>query len=138
MENEMIQIPKDISEVNADLCRRVFVEICGGGSSSPRFGVLNQATFAFRLTDIWSNMDIYFNPFLNIQDTKLCDPWLVENKLCITSYYPKRTGKDFRIMWHFKIRDDFLRDLIGWCDDVSEPFARMCAILKAYNKITGG
>ena len=136
-----IPIPSTIEDVTAELCREVFEKICGGEISDPYIDKPLQEE-----AEIWrfsgnSNREPmilatrlscfpFFNPFTRIQDTILCMPWVVENKLewNIFSHII-----DCKVIWGVDIWHD--GDVICSASAETEEMARMVAIIKAYNKI---
>jgi hypothetical protein len=121
------KIPKTIEDVTPELCRRVFTEICGGeikGSPS-QFGT------AWIFPNGISKIDYFFNPFVDIRDTKLCDSWIFKNELVLDiTLYPYKTQYVHRIGYPMAV--------LTWkftTIEQDEAFGRMCVILKAYNKL---
>lgn len=128
-------IPKTISDVTPELCRRVFTDICGGKVIEGCFinGIYHDEKNVWEFSSGKRCLDSDFNPFLNIQDTKLCDPWLVGNKLLMHCLFRYCFGKPW---WGFIYPADGDWDVEYFSE--TEEMARMCAILKAYNKMMGG
>ena len=133
---KMIPIPSSIADVTPPLCRRVFVEVLGGLIYHEK-GELKGSRFVFCLGDVWSTMDHHFNPFENIQDTKLLEKaFLDKHQDCDM----RVTVSPWRCFAGIYREDGGAYDVPGKCDvrhkkwDM-EPFARACAVLMAYNKL---
>lgn len=115
-------IPKSIEDVAPELRRNIFTEICGG---TIRNGIGHLDGKYYITGDQFIHHD-EFNPFVRIQDTKLCDPWVVGNEITIIIRWNKRGFDITAIRYGFTVGHEFSR---------SESFARMVAILKAWNKL---
>ncbi len=131
----MIEIPKTISDVTPALCRQAFTEICGGTVNVYGKGKLDRWNYVFIDDDASLLLFKYFNPFTRIQDTKLCDPWIENNELSMTiNKEPDAVNGEY--LFETLIHNDIdYREINIQVFHESEPFARMVAIIKAFNKM---
>jgi hypothetical protein len=134
-------IPKTIEDVTPELCRRVFTDICGGTidrrnkhDSFPGLGKKEIWYIGEKPNDRWwGDIDsLRFNPFTRIQDTKLCDSWVFKN---LGLFALEMVFHDAVFYFGYTVS---VGNVTGFYSDESEPFARMCAILDAANKMMEG
>jgi hypothetical protein len=135
-----IPIPETINDVTPELCRRVAIDICGWDFVKVPIDANCPHNFIYQKDGIYVMGSSDFRPFTRIQDTKLCDPWLVGNKIYFNIYFNYFT-KTYEAEIHIRDNEIQIQDgeypiyAVLSVHDFSEPFARMIAILKAYNKI---
>jgi len=132
----MIPIPLTIEDVTPELCRDVFVKICGGRiKQHPSIAIPDCELWIINGTKtrhVKNKGD--FNPFVWIQDTLLCMPWVNENEIIIEI---RCVPHDFGMIYEIELFHSEHNKLDNICDGYGEnlPFVLMLAIIKAYNKI---
>jgi len=120
-----IPIPKTIDDPRLpEICRRVFVELCGGKIDENNFAIIDGEKYYFGITQLLSK----WNPFLNIQDTEMCYGFIIENRIHLEI---RLIGCDCEVKVYFGKELLFYErvNIERWA------FVVMVAIIKVFNKL---